>query len=313
MPGGAQRLTERVCGWWRAPAPARPLGILRVTIGAFALGQLGYDTPSLLAVLDFLPRQFHPVGIATWLSEPVAAQVLYAGLAAGFALGLCFTLGFGYALTAPGFALALLALTTYRSSWGMVLHTDNLLTLHVALLALAPAAAALSIDARRRQALGAASQVEPHARYGWPLRALSIVTVTCYVLAGVAKLKLAGSVWVGGELLRAQVAYDNLRKLELGAPISPLGPWLVQHASIFPGLAVATLLVELGAPLSLVGKRWALGWSLAAWAFHVGVLLTMSIGFPYQLSGLPYLSFFALGSPAFSLIQRRSAHHTSRG
>jgi hypothetical protein len=175
----------------------------------------------------------------------------------------------------------------------MVLHTDNLLVLHVLLLSLVPAAQAWSIDAWRAR-LGGAGPQQPHARFGWPLRALSIATVTCYVLAGIAKLKLAGGTWWGGELLRAHIAYDNLRKLELGAPIVPLGPWLVRHRAIFPPLAVVTLLVELGAPVALLGKRWAAAWVGAAWCFHVAVLLTMSIGFTYQLSGIAYVSFFAV-------------------
>jgi len=293
---------NRVSAWWLMPAPPERLALLRWALGAFALCQLAYETPSLLAVLDFLPLQFVPVGPATWLSHPVSATTLYAGLLACFALGVAFTVGFRYAFTAPAFATALVLLTTYRSSWGMVLHTDNLITLHVVLLALAPAAETLSVDARRRPSPSA----ERHGRFGWPLRAIAILTVICYVLAGIAKLKLAGSVWLGGELLRAQIAYDNLRKIELGASVVPLGPWLVRHPQLFPALAFATMLVELGAPLALVGKRWAMIWCLAAWGFHLGVLLTMSIGFTYQLSGLPYFAFFALErwGPLQSLLAR---------
>lgn len=293
MPSFARALNARVNAWWLAPAPALRLAVVRAFVGVAALLQLTYETPSLLAVLGFLPRQFQPVGVATWLAQPVGAEVLYAGLCACWGLGACFTLGLAYGWTAPGFALSLLALMTYRSSWGMVLHTDNLLVLHVLLLALAPAARAWSLDARRARSRGG-SPVAPQAGFGWPLRALSIATVTCYVLAGVAKLELAGDAWWGGELLRAHIAYDNLRKLELGAPIVPLGPWLVRHPAIFPPLAVATLLVELGAPVALLGKRWAAAWVGAAWSFHVAVLLTMSIGFTYQLSGVAYLSFFAV-------------------
>jgi hypothetical protein len=293
MPGFAQKLRSRVRGWWLTPAPALRLGIVRACVGGAALSQLAYEMPSLLAVLGFLPRQFQPVGVASLLPQPVGAAALYACLVACWVLGTCFTLGVGYAVTAPAFALILLALMTYRSSWGMVLHTDNLLVLHVLLLALAPAAQAWSIDAWRARARGGAPP-QPQARFGWPLRALSVATVTCYVLAGVAKLKLAGGAWLGGELLRAHIAYDNLRKLELGAPIVPLGPWLVRQRALFPVLAVATLLVELGAPVALLGKRWAVAWVAAAWSFHVAVLLTMSIGFTYQLSGVAYLSFFAV-------------------
>lgn len=286
----AARLMERICAWWLVPAPPVRLALLRLAIGAFALCQMAYETPSLLAVLDFFPLQFVPVGPATWLSQPVGATTLYVCLAACFALGLAFTVGFRYAFTAPAFAITLVLLTTYRSSWGMVLHTDNLITLHVALLALAPAAETLSLDERRKRI----PCPDAHARFGWPLRAIAILTVVCYVLAGIAKLKLAGSVWLGGELLRAQIAYDNLRKIELGASVVPLGPWLVRHPRVFPALAFATILVELGAPLALLSKRWATAWCVAAWGFHLGVLLTMSIGFTYQLSGLPYFAFFAI-------------------
>jgi hypothetical protein len=293
----ARRLSERARAWWLTPAPALRLGLLRIAVGSAALAQLAYETPSLLAALGFLPRQFQPVGLALLLSQPVAATTLYVCLVACFVLGLGFVLGLAYEVTAPAFALSLLALMTYRSSWGMVLHTDNLLVLHVMLLSLAPAAAAASLDARRARArghVGAGAAGAAEARFGWPLRVLSIATVSCYVLAGVAKLKLAGGGWLGGELLRSHIAYDNLRKLELGAPIVPLGPWLVRHAPFFPALAVGTLVLELGAPLALLRKSWATLWSVAAWGFHLGVLLTMSIGFTYQLSGVAYLSFFAL-------------------
>lgn len=303
MQRAAQRLNERVRSWWLTPAPAARLGLLRISIGAFALAQLAFETPSLLAVLDFLPRQFQPVGVAALLTHPLSAATLQGGLALTFVLGLSFTLGLGYVAAGPGFALCLLLLMTYRSSWGMVLHTDNLLTLHVALLALAPAAEAFSFDARRAGAHGRTPPLAEASRFGWPLRAMAIASVTCYVLAGIAKLKLSGGVWFGGELLRAHIAYDNLRKLELGAPIVPLGPWLVRQPALFPWLAASTLLVELGAPVALWGKRCAAAWSLAAWSFHVCVLLTMSIGFPYQLSGLPFLAFFAVER----LLPRRAA------
>jgi hypothetical protein len=268
--------------------------LLRLVVGIAALVQLAFETPSLFAVLHFLPEQFHPVGVSTWLAHPVSASVLHGFLAAAFVSGGCFALGVAYSYTAPVFALTLLALMTYRSSWGMVLHTDDLLVLHVMLLALAPAAAAYSVDAGRARARRGVLPDASQASYGWPLRALSIATVICYMLAGIAKLKLAGVHWAGGELLRAHIAFDNLRKLELGTWVVPLGPWIVRYPSIFPALAVMTLSVELGAPLALLGKRWAAIWAALAWCFHLGVALTMSIGFTYQLSGVAYLSFFAV-------------------
>jgi hypothetical protein len=133
---------------------------------------------------------------------------------------------------------------------------------------------------------------EEHGRYGWAIRAMSIVTVTTYVIAGLAKLRLGGGEWLTGETLRTQVAYDNLRKIELGSVHSPIGAALVGWDGFFRVLGVGTLVLELGAPIALLGGRVARGWVGAAFAFHWGVVLLMAIAFPYPLSGIAYVSFF---------------------
>jgi hypothetical protein len=299
-------LKERVLGWWFVPVPALRLALLRVLIGAFALIYVTYRAPNLASVAEFAPQQFEPVGVVALLTGPAPTWLVLGGVALSIALGLAFTLGAGFRVTGPAFALLLLWVTSYRNSWGMVFHTENLLTLHVMLLAASPAANALSWDARTALRRGQPLDQQADGRFGWAVRAMSLVTVVAYVVAGVAKLKLSGGTWLGGELLRAQIAYDNLRKLELGTQVSPLGPWLVRHQRVFPVLAVLTLLVELGAPLALVHRRVTLPWVLAAWSFHLGVLLLMSIGFFYQLSGVAYLSFFPL-ERVLRRFQQRSA------
>ncbi|HYP89676.1 MAG TPA: hypothetical protein VEQ59_16025, partial [Polyangiaceae bacterium] len=238
-------MRARLLGWWFAPLPARRLALLRILVGAFAVIYLAIRAPSMTSVAQFAAGRFEPVGVAALLGQPLPAEALLGGVAVALPLGVAFTLGFRFAITAPAFALLLLGLTTYRSSWGMIFHTENLLTLHVMLLAASPASDALSLDARRR-ARGPADGAD--GRFGWAVRAMSLVTVVAYVVAGIAKLKLSGGTWLGGELLRTQIAYDNLRKVELGTRVFPLGPWLVRHAFVFPPLALLTMLVELGAP-----------------------------------------------------------------
>jgi hypothetical protein len=119
-----------------------------------------------------------------------------------------------------------------------------------------------------------------------------VITVFAYVLAGIAKLRVSGSDWATGDILRNHIAHDNLRKLLLGDSYSKLGAWTARHGWLFPPLAVMTLVVELGAPLALLRGRIAKGWSLAAWSFHVGVLALMWILFPYQLFFVAFASFF---------------------
>src|SRR5260221_7851711 len=98
-----------------------------------------------------------------------------------------------FAVTGPLFALLMLWVTSYRNSWGMIFHTDNLLVVHLGVLAQSDAAAALSIDARSRAAPAASA-----ARFGWPVRLISASTTFVYLLAGIAKLKITGWSWMDG-------------------------------------------------------------------------------------------------------------------
>lgn len=287
-------LSARLLGWWLAPLPAVRLALLRVAIGSFALVYTTVRAPNLVSVAEFAPSRFDPVGLAALLPAPLPAWLLELSVGLTLLSALAFTLGWRFRRSGPVFALLLLAVTSYRNSWGMIFHTENLLVLHVLLLAGSPASDRLSWDARAARDGSRGDDAAGDGRYGWPVRAMSLVTVVAYVVAGIAKLKLSGGTWLGGELLRAQIAYDNLRKLELGTSVSPLGPWLVRHPPLFPALAGLTMLVELGAPLALLGRRVTWAWVAAAWAFHLGVLLMMSIAFVYQLSGFAYLAFFPL-------------------
>jgi hypothetical protein len=67
---------------------------------------------------------------------------------------------------------------------------------------------------------------------------------------------------------------------------------------------VATLAVELGAPVALLGRRWALGWSVAAWLFHVGIAALMWIAFPYPLSGIAFAPLLACERPIEAVLGR---------
>jgi hypothetical protein len=193
---------------------------------------------------------------------------------------IAFALGVAYRVVAPLAALALLWTLSYRNAWGQPFHTENLLVLHVLALACSPAADAW--------ALAPARAGEPRD-YGWAIKLLAALTAATYVVAGLAKLRLAGTAWLDGEQLRNQIAIDNARKVLLGAAPSRLARPLLAHPSWFTGFSIATLAIELGAPLALLGRRVARAWASSAWLFHVGVLALMNIVFPYPLVGLAFL------------------------
>jgi hypothetical protein len=273
--------------WWYAAMPPERLAALRMAVGGFAVAYLLVRAPALLAVAHFPAAGFDPVGPVLVLSSPLPVWLSHASFAATVVAGLAFTAGVRYRVTGPLFALLLLWFTSYRSSFGMKFHSENLLVFHALLLAAAPAAHTWSWDARHRTG----DPPEAHGRYGWAIRAMCLVTVITYVLAGVAKVRNTGWEWAGGDVLRLHIAYDNLRKIELGSVHSPLGAALVEHGWLFPPLAAASMAIELGAPVALLGRRVAAVWSALAWSFHVGVLALMAIAFPYPLSGVAFLPF----------------------
>jgi hypothetical protein len=265
--------------FWLAAAPARRLATVRVLCGAFSVVYLLVRAPVMISFGRLHADQFEPVGVAQLLGGPQPAALTVALWALCVAAGVAFTLGLRYRYSGPAFGLLFLWVTSYRNSWGMIFHNDNLTVLHALVLGLCPAAGeALAIDARGKP------EPSDAGRYGWPLKLLCAAAAAAYLLAGVAKLRGAGLHWAGGDVLRNYIAYDAMRKIELGSVHSPLGAWLVRYAWPFPLISALSLALELGAPLALLRRRIGKLWALGTWGFHLGVLAMMAIVFPYPLS-----------------------------
>jgi hypothetical protein len=279
--------------WYSPPTPGVRLRLLRVGIGAYALIYLVSRAHHLNAVVDYPASSFAPVGVVRALDTPLAAPWVYALYAAAVLAGGAFTLGVAYRASAPLFALLLTWVLSYRHSWGMIFHTDNLLVMHVLLLAFAPLGGPVWNRAEPASSSSELARATAE-RYGWVPRAMCLVTVASYVVAGVAKLEHTGWSWAAGGALREQVAFDAIRKIELGSTYSPIGPWLLPQGWLFGPLSAFSLATELLAPLSLFGTRAAAVWCACAWCFHAGVLALMAIAFPYPLSGCAFLAFFPL-------------------
>lgn len=261
---------KRLADWWFAPAPAERLAGLRILIGTYALGYLLGRLPELYAVARYGAGHFEPVGIVRVLAAPLAPGVVLAIGGATCALLVAFIAGSALRVIAPLTALALLWTLTYRTAWGQLFHTENLLVLHIGVLALA-------------------ALIGSGAGHGWPIKLMASLTAATYLVAGIAKLRIAGTAWIDGELLRNHIAVDNLRKALLGDPIAPLARLVLDHPSPLIVFSVLTLVIELGAPLALLDRRVGYVWALGAWGFHVGVVLLMNIWFIYPLVGAAFL------------------------
>jgi hypothetical protein len=301
----------RLAARFFAPAPPERLAVLRILVGVYAVAWSLVRLPAHLGHVDQPGSRWQPIGVLAPFSDPLPGAAIIALAVGTPLLGMLYIAGWRFAVSGPAFAVALLALATLDSSWGQIFHTENLMVLHVGIVALVPAAAhALAIGSNfgTRSPAGAASggatHGASHGRYGWPVRLAAMVVVIAYVVAGLAKLRVEGLGWAGGDVLRNLVAYDNLRKDLLGDVYSPLGTHLVGLPWLFPPLAGATMATELGAWVALLGGRWRTVWVLAAWVFHVGVLALMAILFPYQLSGVAFAPFFRTERLASALRRR---------
>ncbi len=269
-------------------APARRLAAFRLLTGCFALVYLLVRLPYLLDLTRLRSTRWDPPGILGRLGSPPSSALVVAVLGVALISGGAYLVGWRFRWTGPVFALSLLAVLSYRNGWGQLFHTDNLLVLHVLVVGLSPAADAWSLDARGR------ADPADDVRYGFALRLAAVLTVATYVVTGVAKLRYAGGDWLRGDTLLHQIAFDNARKKVLGDGYSPLAGAVVGHPGLFGPMGLLTLVIELGAPLALLGRRWAAWWAASAWLFHVGIVALMWIAFPYPLSLIAFAPFFRI-------------------
>lgn len=275
-------------------APARRLAAFRILLGVFVTCYLLIRVEVFVELGDRASRRFEPAGVFHAIGRPIPNPLNTAVVACVVLAGCCFTAGWRYRLSGPIFAVGVLALTSHRSSWGQLLHFENLMTLQVLLIGLTFAAAdAWSLDARRHpRAL--TPDGAPSARYGWPLRLASVITVATYVIAGFAKLRYGGIEWITADTLRNHIAYSATRLELLGAAPPPLASLAVETPAILRPAAGLGVLVELAAPIALVGRRWRNAWVLSAWLMHVSIYATMLVGFPSPLFGVAFAPMFRL-------------------
>ncbi len=295
--------------WLAPPAPAQRLALFRVLVGAFAAVYLTVRFPAFWATAT-LTDGFEPVGVLALLDRPLPAGVVRALVLAAPVLAVAVTAGLWFRITGPAFAAVALVVLTYRSSWGRLLYFDNLLVLHSLVLAWSPAADALALrphlrptgrwppPASGRQArlsgLESGDEARGHPRYGWPLRLCALVTVATYVLAGVAKLRIGGTGWLSGDTLAHHIAFSAARLEVLGGTPSPAARLVLGHASwLLTPAAVATVILELGAPLAL-WQRLRTPWVVGLWGLHAAVAATMFVLFPYPLAAVAFAPLYRL-------------------
>lgn len=270
---------------------------LRVAVGAYHLWHVGTRRRTYAGVHRSDPSTFAPVGPASVLRRPLPPALADRLVDLSLVTGALFTAGVAHRVTGPLHSALQTWNFSYRNSWSMVYHHENAFVLHTMVLAGAPCADALSVDALRRD--GTLLPARRSRWYGATPAAMSAVLGATYLPAGVAKLVRGdGAAWVSGRHMRDQVAVDMLRKEMFGSQGSPLARALYPHAPLFTAMAAMSLAVELLAPLVVLDRRAGRVFALAAFGMHHGIRAIMRIRFPYPLSGVAYLPLLLMPRPA---------------
>ena len=277
-------------------APPERLAVVRIAVFGFGALYLAVRSTSIMSVTDLDERRFAPIGPVSLLDDPIGSTALLALLVVTIAACVAATVGYRWRVSSVVAAVGLAMILTYRLSWGQVLHTENLLVAHAILLAFMPAADAWAVDARELDHQGwdhrgfGARERESWV-YGWALQTLAVATVVGYLLAAWAKAKNGGVDWVTGDVLRNHIAYDNLQKKLLGDVSSPFASVVVPYGWLFPPMAAASMVIEIGALAAIARGTIRTWWVAFTWLFHVAILALMAILFPYQLLGIAFLPF----------------------
>lgn len=274
-------------------APPERLAAFRIVLGTFVTTYLLLRHEAFVRLGERGRSRFEPVGVLQLFNEPLSGTINNALIVLAILSGIAFTVGWHFRVVAPIFAVALLLITTHRSSWGQLLHFENLMTLHVMVIAPFAAADAWSLDSQRRHR-GGHLRPAANVRYRFPLVLAGIVLVVTYFIAGFAKLRYGGLQWVTDDTLLNHIAYTAVRLDLLGATPSPLATIVVEHPHLLRILAGASVAIELLAPVALLGDRCRNIWVASAWSMHVGILALMLIGFPSPLFLVAFAPLFRL-------------------
>jgi hypothetical protein len=276
-----------------AAQPVRP-AVLRIAVGAFSAVNNGRRRSMFRKIHRTEEAKFKPVGVVKLLRKPLPPRVADALFDAAQLTNALALIGVGHRVTGPANAALQLWTISYRNSWSMILHNDNMLVLHQMVLGLSSSADSLSVDSLVREQTLLPRRFD--RAYGVVGTGMNVAAAAVYFISGVAKVRSPlGWGWARGTALRDQIAADAVRKDVFGTRPPGAAATVYKGGDVFGPLAAGALAVELGAPLSLLHRRGGQVFAVAAWAMHVGIRIVMGIKFNYNLSGISYLGFFPVG------------------
>jgi uncharacterized membrane protein YphA (DoxX/SURF4 family) len=288
---------ETRTGWrafWFEPTSTATLALFRIALGLLLVAWTISLGPDLGAF--FTGHGLHaPPNSHGWLwnlFEPFGdGAAVYAVWALLLVASVCVTLGL---FTRVAAAVAFLAVLSFERQNEFVFNSGDFLIRNLCFyLALAPAGAAVSLD-RLRRFRGAEFWQFP-LRAPWAMRLIQIQLSVVYLATVWAKLR--GDTWNNGTAVSYALRVGDLMRLHV--PTAITGSLLLSNLLTF-----GTLFTEACIGV-LVWNRRARPWVLLAGvSLHIGIELTLDVGFFSLAMFVLYLSFV---SPETSAAVIRSA------
>lgn len=266
--------------FWFAPQSVAPLAFVRVALGllvALWAATLLPDAAAFLGpdgVLPTVPEVRIRIGLLQLWRTDTAATVVVGAL---IPVGLAVAVGLWTRLSTI-VAFVLLLSVSRRDPY--VMNSGDALLRHaVFFLSMTPAGAVCSVD-RWRTARNRFWQV-PHAA-PWGLRLLQIQLTFVYVFSSFEKLR--GVPWLDGTALADAWRITDLARV--GVPLPIYDSLLITNLFTF-----GTLVIEVALAVLLWNRRARPYVAAAGIALHLGIEITMAVGFFSAVAVTLYLAF----------------------
>ncbi|MEO8247306.1 MAG: DCC1-like thiol-disulfide oxidoreductase family protein [Chloroflexota bacterium] len=239
-------MIARIDRWFWSPAPPFALGVTRIVLGVAAILATLELAESVLHVVDGQHLQIPTLEGLAWLrSLALPAIGVWLVAAALFAIGMWTTLA-GAALVAAGMLLVLADQQLYSNHLA-------LLTVLVALVTVAGGGAAVSVDARRREA-------PPTVATGlvWLIK---VQITAVYAFSALSKLNPS---FLSGSVVASYLRSDGL--LALPAPWRSFEPMFA--------ISILVIVIEAFIAVALWSPRWRRNAFVVGLLLHVGIVAT---------------------------------------
>ena len=266
-------------------ATAQQLGGIRFIVCAVLLINTLWED---LASTVYLPKEMRlPLGVIKVLQllpigferilDSYAALTTLQYITAGLLLLGC--LGFATRLVVPLAAFGYLLVGGILREYSHGFHTFLLPLQLLIVLAFLPCGDGLSMDSQIRRARGkaVASDINPQPAYGWSVFICWTVIAMAYFAAGLSKLRTGGWMWWHPENMQAYFYQSSLNPMHFNFRIA----LALRDApmSVFAGLGLGGLLIELLYPLVLFSRKARIVLPALALGLHFGIFFLQNILF----------------------------------